>query len=127
MPDRVAARGEPLFLERRTYRRRRLMDAARLLPALGAFLFALPALFAEGEPGARTASGGLYVFAVWTGLIVSAMLISPRLARSEAPETEARSDAPLSDARTDMPLPDAPLTEARTDAPLGDPGPRDGL
>ena len=34
-----------VFLERQSYRRRRLMDVARLLPILGAALFAVPLLW----------------------------------------------------------------------------------
>ena len=41
-----------VFLERETYRRRRIMDAARLLPLLGVALFALPLLWPKpGDPG----------------------------------------------------------------------------
>ena len=36
--------GLPLFLQRRPYRRRRKIDAARLLPVFGAFLLLLPML-----------------------------------------------------------------------------------
>jgi hypothetical protein len=67
---------EPLFLARRTYRRRRLMDAAHLLPWLGAFLFGLPLLWSD--PG--TAAGLLYLFGAWVLLIVLAFALSRRLA-----------------------------------------------
>ncbi len=40
----------PLFLARHGYRRRRIMDAARVLPVLGAFLFFVPLLW-TGEGG----------------------------------------------------------------------------
>lgn len=39
----------PLFLARRAYRQRRLTDAARFLPLLGAFLFLLPIFWQPGE------------------------------------------------------------------------------
>lgn len=93
-------RPELPFLERQTYRRRRLMDAARLLPVLGAVLLALPLLWAgpDGdmpESAASTARGGIYVFAVWTGLIVCAVLIGRPLARTDAPEPrDMRRDPP---------------------------------
>lgn len=71
----------PLFLEPQSYRRRRLADAARVLPALGAVLLGLPLLWAPQEtPEPDTARGGLYIFAVWAGLIVAAFLLSRRLA-----------------------------------------------
>ncbi len=71
---------EPLFLARHTYRRRRLVDAARALPFAGLFLFLIPVLWGEGGP-VRTAWGGAYVFAVWAGLIVIAAFLSRFLAK----------------------------------------------
>lgn len=77
----------PVFLERQSYRRRRLMDAARLLPALGLVVFLLPLLWATGEDGPPgTGRGGLYLFAVWGALIVAAMLISRPLSRAAEEE-----------------------------------------
>ncbi|WP_052261949.1 hypothetical protein [Leisingera sp. ANG-M1] len=61
--------------ERQTYRRRRLMDIARLLPVLGAVLLALPLLWPEASthPAARDgvsmSTAIIYVFAVWVALI----------------------------------------------------------
>jgi len=70
----------PIFLERQAYRRRRAMDAARLLPVVGAVLLLLPLLWAPQQTEAPdTAAGGQYVFAVWLGLIVAAFLVSRRL------------------------------------------------
>ena len=66
---------EPLFLARRSYRRRRLMDAARILPYLGLVLFLLPVAWGDGSaPG--TAAVGLYLFGVWMVLIAAAALVS---------------------------------------------------
>ncbi|WP_417475190.1 hypothetical protein [Leisingera sp.] len=68
--------------ERLTYRRRRLMDIARLLPVLGALLLALPLLWAEASthPAARDgvsmSTAIIYVFAVWAGLIVACFAFS---------------------------------------------------
>lgn len=68
-------RSPAVFLERQTYRRRRLMDAARLLPVLGALLFAVPLLW----PGAEDAGAAApmptsrairYIFLVWALLIL---------------------------------------------------------
>jgi hypothetical protein len=70
----------PVFLERRTYRRRRLMDAARLLPVVGGLLFLVPLLWTSGpDEGAATAPTMIYVFAVWAGLIVTAVLLARKL------------------------------------------------
>ncbi|KKK93508.1 hypothetical protein LCGC14_2692180 [marine sediment metagenome] len=81
---------EPVFLERQSYRRRRLMDAARMLPLLGAVLFVLPVLWADTDGGGgSTARGGLYLFAAWTLLVIGAALLARPLARSDAPLTGA--------------------------------------
>lgn len=71
------------------------MDAARLLPLVGLFLFSLPALWRpEGGPGLATAREGLFLFVVWLGLIVAAALVASRLTRDLGPEEgEAVTDA----------------------------------
>lgn len=66
----------PLFLKRGSYRKRRLRDAARMLPVLGAFLFALPMLWSDEG----TASDGLYLFVVWFALVLAAAAMAPGLA-----------------------------------------------
>ena len=71
------------FLERRTYRQRRRMDAARLLPLLGVVLFLMPLLWATGG-NAATARGGMYIFAIWAGLIVVAAWLSRWLVGRQA-------------------------------------------
>lgn len=70
----------PVFVQRRTYRRRRIADGARLLPVLGGILFLIPLLWDGGATpavgtetvpdGSRTAWVMTYVFAVWFGLAV---------------------------------------------------------
>jgi len=64
-----------VFLERQTYRRRRLMDAARLLPVLGALMFAVPLLWpGADDPGGAapvpTSRAIRYIFGVWALLIL---------------------------------------------------------
>lgn len=69
--------GSP-FVDRRTYRRRRLMDLARLLPIFGALAFAVPLLWPDPDPYPAPGShGGLalstaitYLFVVWALLIL---------------------------------------------------------
>ncbi len=70
-----------VFLERRSYRLRRLGDAARLLPVLGLVLFLLPLFWgpdASGQPR-LTAWDGIYLFVVWCGLIALSVILSRRL------------------------------------------------
>ncbi len=72
----------PRFLHRKSYRRRRLMDAVRLLPFLGLVLWGLPLLWpvAEGPAEApqhliRTSSALLYLFGVWVLLVLAGWLL----------------------------------------------------
>ncbi len=78
----MKANGPPKFLARRSYRRRRVIDAARLMPVLGLFLVLLPILWRPAAtPEPDTARGGLYLFAVWLLLIVVAFVLARRLSR----------------------------------------------
>jgi hypothetical protein len=78
-----------LFLERRTYRRNRLQDAARLLPVLGVILFFGPVFIGGAEDAGTSLAGWLvYLFIVWLGLIVVTMAVSRALAE-DGPGTPA--------------------------------------
>lgn len=81
----------PLFLERETYLRRRVMDAARLLPMFGAALLMVPLFWG---PDHRTSAGTIYLFAVWLGLIVVAGVLSRRLAGPLRQRGPSGGDAP---------------------------------
>jgi len=71
-----------LFLERRTYRRNRLQDAARLLPILGAVLFFAPIFIRDtgaapaGSDGSDLSQWLIYFFVIWIGLIVITAFVS---------------------------------------------------
>lgn len=75
----------PLFLARAVYRKRRLRDAARLLPVVGVFLLLMPGLWSGDTSKDPTAwsQDWLYILAVWAGLIVVAAWLAPGLAASE--------------------------------------------
>lgn len=73
---------QPLYLARQTYRRRRMMDAARLLPVLGAVLVLMP-LFWTSDGVLETGWAKLYLFGVWLGLIVAAFALARILGRDE--------------------------------------------
>lgn len=81
-----------LFLERSSYRQRRLRDAARLLPLLGAVLFAIPLLWPDGPDAPDTADALIYTFIVWIVLIVLAAIISSRLWPDDAPTQTGDAD-----------------------------------
>lgn len=69
-------RPKHLFLERQTYRRRRLEDGARFLPVLGIMLVMVPLLWAEGAGGVSMSSAILYLFLLWAALVAVAMVLS---------------------------------------------------
>ena len=66
-------RKQPMFLERESYRRRRLADAARLVPVMGLVLLLLSGLWTT------TAGAMIYIFTVWAILIVVIGVLSVRL------------------------------------------------
>jgi len=79
----MTVRRAPPFLARRSYRRRRMADAARLLPFLGLFLILLPILWQPRlSPAPDTAPGGVYLFAVWAVLVLGAFGLSRVLGAS---------------------------------------------
>ncbi|WP_145106223.1 hypothetical protein [Cereibacter sediminicola] len=85
----MSRRRSPLFLARRSYRKRRLRDAARMLPVLGAFLFLLPILWEPAATDRRdTAPDGIYLFAIWALLILAAAVMARGL-RAEPREDGA--------------------------------------
>ena len=74
---------QAVFLERQSYRRRRLLDLARLLPLLGVLLLLIPLLWPGADSTGHTSGGDQampmsgaisYVFAVWAALILGAVL-----------------------------------------------------
>ncbi len=76
----MSRKPQPLFLERRSYRQRRLIDAARLLPVLGSVLFGLPVLWPSGpEGGLPTSSAILYLFGMWILLVWLSLVIARHL------------------------------------------------
>lgn len=72
-----------LFLERRTYRRNRLQDAARLAPVLGAFLFFGPVFILTSDTGVGGGTSGwlVYFLGVWFGLVILSAALSIAIGR----------------------------------------------
>jgi hypothetical protein len=77
-----------LFLARAPYRRRRLRDAARLLPVLGLVLLLLPLLWAPDAQMALSARDVVYFFAVWLFLIALAAGFAPGLRGGDGTDDE---------------------------------------
>ena len=77
---------QPLFLARAVYRKRRLRDAARMLPIFGLLALQLPMLWpAWGY-------AWVYVFAIWFGLIVLAAFLA-RALRADGEDLRGGGDA----------------------------------
>lgn len=94
LPVPTARSRPPIFLERRSYRRRRMMDAARLLPILGALLFLVPLLWPQpdlGNEGTRSSLAFVYIFGIWAVLIGFSAAISRSARRWQ--DEEAREPA----------------------------------
>lgn len=71
----AAPRQGPTYLARRSYRQRRLRDAARMLPVLGVVLWLLPLAATRPHMGLT----GLYIFGVWMILILLSAMLARRL------------------------------------------------
>ena len=78
----------PLFLARAPYRRRRLRDAARLLPILGMLLLLLPLLWTDEARPSLSSGDVIYFFCVWLGLIGLAAAFAQGLNRGDTTEEE---------------------------------------
>ena len=84
----MALRKKTLFLEHEGYRRRRTIDAARLIPFLGVVLVFLPLLWGQGEGSIKTSSAIVYLFGVWVVLVVLAQVVAWRLNKVKETETD---------------------------------------
>jgi peptidoglycan/LPS O-acetylase OafA/YrhL len=84
----MARRRPPLFLARAPYRRRRLRDAARLLPIVGAFLLFLPILWTPEGRVSLTAGDMVYFFLIWLLLILAAAGFSHGLRSGDGVDEE---------------------------------------
>ena len=82
----------PVFLEKASYRQRRLRDAARLLPIVGLVLWMLPLTWSEVDGADGGASSALiYIFGVWVLLIVLAAVFSRHMGSRSIDEEEGDS------------------------------------
>jgi hypothetical protein len=90
MTDAPGPRQPPVFVERQTYRRRRLADSARALPVLGLLLWLVPLLWGLSGEAPRTSAALIYLFGVWIALILGAAAIIAAL----GPDTADRRPPP---------------------------------
>ncbi|MDO6726489.1 MAG: hypothetical protein ACRBBO_00545 [Cognatishimia sp.] len=77
-----------VFLERQTYRRRRLIDWIRFLPIIGLMLWMVPLLWPiEGDKQVSSANAIIYIFAIWFALVFLKALSAQAL-RHTADQTD---------------------------------------
>lgn len=76
MPDR------PLFLERASFRRRRLSDAARVLPVLALLLILVPVWWVPDR--VSFTGGAIWLFGLWAMLIAAIWALHRALRRADA-------------------------------------------
>ncbi|WP_052245129.1 hypothetical protein [Halocynthiibacter namhaensis] len=93
LPDDPLVSSPPsrLFLEWESYRRKRAMDAANLLPILGLLMFLVPILVSSGRDSISASGAMLYLFLAWCLLIVFSFWVSHLLRARE--ETLAQPTA----------------------------------
>lgn len=84
MPDR------PLFLERASFHRRRLGDAARVLPVLAMLSMLVPVWWVPAS--LSYAGGAVWIFSLWAVLIVAVWVLHRALLRAEAATMRASED-----------------------------------
>lgn len=74
-----------VFLERRSYRQRRIIDAARILPIVGLLLWFVPLVWPNADSAGtiKTSTATLYIFAIWIGLIVLGAFLAWRMGPAE--------------------------------------------
>lgn len=90
----------PMFLARRAYRRRRLIDAARLLPVFAGFLVLVPLLWDDGRGDAPVmAEHAAYLFVIWALFVAAAAALAAALRPSDLNLPKgAKHDADAGDA-----------------------------
>lgn len=84
----------PVFLQRASYRQRRLRDGAKLLPFIGVVLWSIPLAWGlDADGSAVGARGLLYIFGVWVLMIILTALFASRM-RPEPADASADDPAP---------------------------------
>nr|WP_204354540.1 hypothetical protein [Paracoccus saliphilus] len=96
MPDR------PLFLERASFHRRRLGDAARVLPVLAMLLILVPVWWVPSS--VSFAAGAVWIFTLWGLLVIAVWALHRALLRAEAATMRASEAVPEADDAASAPV-----------------------
>ena len=81
----------PLFLERASFRRRRMGDAARVLPILALIVTLVPVWWLPDAVSGVT--GMVWAFVLWAALIVAIAVLHRALIRADAAAKRAETEA----------------------------------
>jgi len=89
----MARKPSPVFLERGNYRRRRMLDAVKLLVILGACLWLIPVLWPVPDTGG-TEPGAMsyalyYVFGVWIFLTALSAFLTTKMRTTDLQDEDA--------------------------------------
>lgn len=84
-----------LFLERRGYIQRRVIDGAKLLPIVGLVLFMVPLIWPRTGDSSTVATSNstIYIFFIWLSLIALGAILANRITASgAAQDTKAKTE-----------------------------------
>ncbi|SMX38127.1 hypothetical protein [Octadecabacter ascidiaceicola] len=82
------------FLERSSYRQRRIRDGARLLPIVALVLMILPLMWPRNSPEQnQTSDGIIYIFGLWIFLVFVSLFLS-RVLRFSDPSRDEEARIP---------------------------------
>lgn len=88
----------PLFLERASFRRRRLGDAARVLPFVATLAVLIPVWWVPGT--VSFAAGAIWLFGLWAALIFAIWALHRAMLRAEAATIRAEAEVAQAAAET---------------------------
>jgi hypothetical protein len=79
------------FLDLKSYRQKRMLDAAKLLPISGALVFLFPLIYLFVSPHGPISPGitAIYFFVIWLALILLTRFLAPRLQATVKPASKA--------------------------------------
>jgi hypothetical protein len=79
------------FLDLKSYRQKRMLDAAKLLPIAGALVFLFPLIYLFVSPQGPISPGitAIYFFVIWLALILLTRFLAPRMQATLNPTSKA--------------------------------------
>ncbi|NOX74134.1 MAG: hypothetical protein GXP03_11135 [Alphaproteobacteria bacterium] len=79
------------FLDLKSYRQKRMLDAAKLLPLAGALVFLFPLVYLFVSPHGPISPGitAIYFFVIWLVLILLTRFLAPRMQATIHPASKS--------------------------------------